>query len=108
MRAEGFSCSLEILYEGLGIGKLLFLIQRIIFFAVNFFNLWSSKPWIRIGIQPNEYGSETLVHKTPLLLGSIDGMTNETGISYYPAHSGIAAAGTDLINDARLRVPEEG
>jgi hypothetical protein len=50
LRAEGFSCSLDVLYEGLGIRKLPFLI----FEQEIFFQFWSSKPWIRIriGIQP--------------------------------------------------------
>ncbi len=38
LRAEGFFCNLDILYGGLGIGKLQFLI-----------NFWSLKPRIRIG-----------------------------------------------------------
>jgi hypothetical protein len=29
LRAEGFFCSLDVLYEGLGIGKLKFLIKKI-------------------------------------------------------------------------------
>jgi hypothetical protein len=45
LRAEGFSCNFDIIYGGLGISKLHFS-------AVNFSNFWSSKPWIRIGIQP--------------------------------------------------------
>ncbi len=73
--AEGFICSLEILYGGQGIGKLLFLIQN---FTSKFFPIFVTKTldphWIRISIQPHEYGYETLVHKTPLLLGSMDGM----------------------------------
>ncbi len=46
---EGFSCSLCILYGGLRISKLQVLIQKIwkSFTAVNFYNFWSSKPWIR-------------------------------------------------------------
>ncbi len=50
-RAGGFSCSLNVLYGGLWISKLQFLIKKI----TNFFlavNIWSSKPWIRICIQP--------------------------------------------------------
>jgi hypothetical protein len=41
-RAEGFFYNLDILYGGVGIGKLQFLI-------IIFFNFWSLKPWIRIG-----------------------------------------------------------
>jgi hypothetical protein len=54
LRAEGFFCNLDILYGGLGIGKLQFLKKKnlILFSAVIFFNFWSLKPWIRIGIQP--------------------------------------------------------
>ncbi len=39
LRAEGFSCSLGVLYGGLGIGKLQFLIKKIkiIFLVVSFF-----------------------------------------------------------------------
>jgi hypothetical protein len=42
LRAEGFFCNLDVLYGGLGIGKLQFDKK----------NFWSLKPWIRIGIQP--------------------------------------------------------
>ncbi len=54
LRAEGFSCNLGVLYGGLWISKLHFLIKKYEFFpAVIFFsNFWSSKPWIRIAIQP--------------------------------------------------------
>ncbi len=53
LRAEGFSCSLGVLYGGLRIGKLLFLIQKkLIFFpAVIFFNFRSSKPGSRSRIR---------------------------------------------------------
>jgi hypothetical protein len=50
-----FSGSLDVLYGGLGISKLQFLIKKIsdFFSAVNFSPFgWSSKPWIGIGIQP--------------------------------------------------------
>jgi hypothetical protein len=41
LRAEGFSCSLGVLYGGLGISKLQFLIKKIEikFLAVNFFSI---------------------------------------------------------------------
>ncbi len=60
MRAEGFFCNLDILYGGLGIGKLQFLIKKnfIFFFAVIFFQFLVIKAldldWIRIriGLQP--------------------------------------------------------
>ncbi len=46
MRAEGFSCSLGVLYGGLGISKLHFLIKNIEikFPDINFFNFRSSNP----------------------------------------------------------------
>ncbi len=49
--AGGFVCNLDILYGGLGIGKLQFLIKKKYFFLqlLFFFNFWSLKPWIRIG-----------------------------------------------------------
>jgi hypothetical protein len=43
LRAEGFSCSLGVLYGGQGIRKLQFLNKKIIFSAVKFFQFWSSK-----------------------------------------------------------------
>jgi hypothetical protein len=56
LRAEGFSCSLDVFYGGLGISKSQFLIKKIsdYFSALNFFQLvikildtdWI---WIRIG-----------------------------------------------------------
>ncbi len=57
LRAEGFFYNLDILYGGLGIGKLQFLIykkkKKKILLSF-FFNFWSLKPWIRIriGLQP--------------------------------------------------------
>ncbi len=50
MRAEGLSCSLGVLYEGLGISKLQFLIKKIKikFLVVIFFQFLTIKPWIRI------------------------------------------------------------
>ena len=50
--AGGFFCNLDILYGGLGIGKLQFLIKKkfnFFFQLLFFFNFWSLKPWIRIG-----------------------------------------------------------
>jgi hypothetical protein len=41
-RAEGFFCSLDVLYGGLELSELQY------FF---FFNFWSPKPWIRVGIR---------------------------------------------------------
>ncbi len=48
-RAEGFSCSLGVLYGGLGISKLQILDQKNIFLfsAVHFFQFWVMKPRIR-------------------------------------------------------------
>ncbi len=41
MRAEGFYCSLDVLYGGIGRSKLQFLKKKIHFFsAVNFFSLF--------------------------------------------------------------------
>ncbi len=51
LRAEGFFCNLDVLYGGLGIGKLCFwsIKKLIFFFQLQFFlNFWSLKPWIRI------------------------------------------------------------
>ncbi len=53
VRPEGFFCNLDILYGGLGIGKLQFFIKKknLIFFSAEiFFQFWSLKPWIRIRI----------------------------------------------------------
>jgi hypothetical protein len=65
---KGFFCNLDILYGGLGRGKLQFLISAVIFFQ--FLVIKALDPdWIRIGLQPqnagsgsgsNECGSETL------------------------------------------------
>jgi hypothetical protein len=51
MRAEGFFYSLDVLYGGLGIGNLKFLMKRKIPRSI-FSSFWSSKP------VSNEYGSE--------------------------------------------------
>ncbi len=61
LRAEDFSCSLDVLYGGLGKSKLQFLIKKILYFLFQlyiFFNFWPSnsgsgsifrlKCWIRI------------------------------------------------------------
>ncbi len=50
-KPEGFFCSLDVLYGGLRIGKLQFVWPKNITFfqLVNFFQFWSSKPWIRVG-----------------------------------------------------------
>jgi hypothetical protein len=52
LRTEGFSCGLDVLYGGLGINNLQFLIKKRrkkFSAAFLFFSLWSSKPWIWIG-----------------------------------------------------------
>ncbi len=56
MRAEGFFCNLDILYGGLGIGKLQFLIKKINFFSAvicfQFLVIKALVPdWIRIRIR---------------------------------------------------------
>jgi len=88
LREGGLFCNLDVLYGGLGIGKLKFLIQIIIFPAVNFFHFLvikildpnsiririgihysTLKCLIRMRIRINEYGSETLSpDKRPLYL----------------------------------------
>ncbi len=57
MRSEGFCCNLDVLYGGLGIGKLYFLIQnKCNFFSAVLFHflviMALDMNWIRIGIQP--------------------------------------------------------
>ncbi len=69
MRAEGFFCKVNVLYGGLGIGKLYFLIQKKFnfFFSCNFFLKFlvfkALDPYwirirIRIGIQPKMLDSD--------------------------------------------------
>jgi hypothetical protein len=50
LRAEGFSCSLGVLYGGLGRSNLQFLIKKIEikFPAINIFQFQVINPWIRI------------------------------------------------------------
>ncbi len=59
LRAESFSCSLGILYGGLGISKLQFMIKKIEikFPATNFFQFQVIKHWIRIRDPDPESGS---------------------------------------------------
>ncbi len=60
LEADGFFCSLDVLYGGLGVGKsqFFFLKKILIFFQLYIFsNCWSLKP----GSGSNEYGSETLI-----------------------------------------------
>ncbi len=69
LRTEGFFCNLYVLYGGLGIGKLKFLIQKKFFPAVNFSQFfviktldpdWYSAYNAGSGSVSHEYGSETL------------------------------------------------
>jgi hypothetical protein len=69
LRAEGFSCSLDVLYGGLGKSILQFLIKKILhFFSCNFFLLQFLviKPWIMIGMKSKmldpDPESETLLY----------------------------------------------
>jgi hypothetical protein len=87
LRAEGFFCSLGVLYGGLGISILQFLIKKIKikFLVVIFVQFLVIKPWIRIqdpdpesgsairkiagsgsGSALNQCGSETLVFKNTI------------------------------------------
>ncbi len=58
-KTEGFFCSLNVLYGGLEISKIaIFFYQKNIiknFHLYIFYNFWSSKPWIRIGQDPDRY-----------------------------------------------------
>ncbi len=52
LRAQGFSCSLNVSQRGLRISKLQFLGRKILFFQLYiFFNFWSSNPQISIRIR---------------------------------------------------------
>ncbi len=53
LRSEGFYCSLGVLYGGLGISKLQFLIKKIEikFPAINYFYFRSSNPGYGSGIR---------------------------------------------------------
>ncbi len=67
LRAEGFSCSLGVLYGGLGISKFQFLIKRIEikFPAINFFNFWSSNPGSGSGIRnPDPESGSAIIKNT--------------------------------------------
>ncbi len=78
LRAEGFSCSLDVLYVGLGYSKLQFLIKKILIFcpSVNYFQclvIWirtNLKCWIRIRNETNaeNIGSQHTLKFFSLLL----------------------------------------
>ncbi len=74
LRAEGFSCSLGVLYGGLGISKLQFLIKKIKIkiSSCNFFVRFRSSNSIRknagSGSVLNQCGSATLLHGHTVLL----------------------------------------
>ncbi len=54
LRDEDFSCSLGVLYGGLGISKLQFLIKKIWFYSsCKFFQFFISKPWIWMDPDPH-------------------------------------------------------
>ncbi len=74
LRAENF-CRLDVFYGGLGISKLQSLIKKMsnVFSPVNFSNFWSSKPWIRIGIQPKMLSAQCS------MLYSMNPDSNNTG-----------------------------
>jgi hypothetical protein len=65
--AEGFSCSLGVLYGGLGISKLQFWINKIknILPAVNFFNFRSLNPGSGIRIRNPDPQLEKMLDPDP-------------------------------------------
>jgi hypothetical protein len=67
LRAEGFSCSLAVLYGGLEISKLQFLIKKIEikFPAINFFNFRSSNPGSGSGIRNPDPQLEKMLDPGP-------------------------------------------
>jgi hypothetical protein len=67
LRAEGFSCSLGVLYGGLGISKLEFLIKKIKikFPSVYFFNFSSSNPGSGSGIRNPDPQLEKMLYPDP-------------------------------------------
>jgi hypothetical protein len=85
LRAEGFFCSLDVLYGGLGIGKLLFI------------NFWSSKPWIRIGIQPKmlDPDPELVVHSKGLKLLDLDFWSD---VIFYCSRKGQDLSSANWLN----------
>jgi hypothetical protein len=67
LRAEGFSCILGVLYGGLGISKLHFLIKNIEikFPDINFFNFRSSNPGSGSGIRNPDPQLEKMLDPDP-------------------------------------------
>ncbi len=66
LRAEGFFCSLDVLYWGLGIGKWqFFYLKKIIFWSCKFFPIFVHQS---PGSGSNKYGSETLIREVSSLL----------------------------------------
>ncbi len=65
LRAEGFFCCLGVLYGGLGISKLQFLIKKIEikFAAINFFSILGHQTWIRIRDPDPGSGSGSAIKK---------------------------------------------
>ncbi len=66
LRAEGFSCSLCVLYGGLRISKLQFSIQKIFKKGLQlqiFFNFLSSNPWIRRSAIKKNAGSGSALNQ---------------------------------------------
>jgi hypothetical protein len=68
LRVEGFSCSLDVLYGGLGINKLQFLVKKRKennFGCFLFFNFWSSQSWFhtRIRIYLKTLDPDPYIHK---------------------------------------------
>jgi hypothetical protein len=57
---DGFFCNLDVLYKGLGICKLQFLIKKNLnfFSAVIFFNFWSLSPGSGLDPDPDEMNAD--------------------------------------------------
>ncbi len=77
LRSEGFFCNLDVLYGGLGIGKLYFLMQKKcnFFFICNFFkffvinrSVFSLKCWIRIRMKLMRIRNPTPLPLPPLAI----------------------------------------
>jgi hypothetical protein len=71
LRAEGFFCSLDVLFGGIGIGKLHFLSKKYFYkiFRCKFLSIFGHQnagSGSGSGSGINEYGSETLVRTFPV------------------------------------------